>query len=152
MFWSKVNTAADWSGYINDLSLNGETYGYLWSISNSVPTRKLRLVCRSNGVFTLYANNKIPAVAAPSTGIVVDRLAAIRLATKPVDQRNEISSHDPEFWRLIARMSAGANLTIDSGADGKHQYSLSGFTKTFLKICGWSGDARKFEEYIHQYR
>ena len=147
-----VNASDDWSGYITDKLLNSENYGYSSTISDSNPTSKLWLVCQPNSVFTLLADGIISSDTTSSVKITVDGLPAVYLTASRVNNRFEISNQNPEFWRLIAQMSAGVKLVIDSGSGVLHQYSLSGFTNSFLNVCDWSVEAKQFQQYLDEYR
>ena len=146
------SAAEDWSGYINDKSLSGEPYGYVSSLSTSRPTSKLRLLCHSDDVFTLYLDEDIIADSATTVDLSVDSLPVVSQVISRVKGTIVISNQQPDFWDLIAQMAAGVTLTIDSGALGIHQYSLSGFTHSLLSYCGWSGEARKYQYFLYRYR
>lgn len=148
----EAKAADDWNGYLNDKLLSGEKYGFLSSISDSSPINKLRLVCHSDGLFSLSVDAALFTDAVSLIKITVDKLPSVYLTARRVNDSYEIYNDSPEFWKLIAQMSAGIKLNIDSGAGGLHQHGLSGFTDSFLSVCGWSDDAKQFQQYLDQYR
>ena len=147
-----VNASERWSGYINNKSLNGEPYGYVSSLSNSRPASKLRLLCHSDDVFALYFDQHIIADSSTTVDIAVDNLPVVSLAVERVDAGLVVSNQQPDFWKLIAQMAAGLTLVIDSGVQGWHQFSLSGFTNALISNCGWSSEVEKYQTYLHHYR
>ena len=147
-----VNASERWGGYINNKSLNGEPYGYVSSLSNSGPASKLRLLCHSDDVFALYFDQHIIADSSTTVDIAVDNLPVVSLAVERVDAGLVVSNQQPDFWKLIAQMAAGLTLVIDSGVQGWHQFSLSGFTNALISNCGWSSEVEKYQTYLHHYR
>ena len=148
----EAKAADDWHGYLNDKLLSGEKYGFLSSISDTSPVNKLRLVCHSNGLFTLSVDAALFTEATALIKNTVDKLPSVYLTARRVNGSYDIYNDSPEFWKLIAQMSAGIKLNIDSGAGSLHQHGLSGFTYSFLDVCGWSDDAKQFQQYIDRYR
>ncbi len=149
---SALADAQDWSGYLNDKSVSGNTYGYMSTVSKSRPVSKLRVLCHFDGVSTLYFDEEIIDENTTTLSLTVDRLPVINLAVNRLGRKYEFSSQEPEFWKLIAQLVAGANLKIDSGTAQLHQYSLAGFTNSYLSNCGWSGGAKKYQQYLQHYR
>lgn len=159
-----------WQGYINDKSPDGSRYGYLARVSTTHDS-KLRLLCHSNGVFSLLIDahlvlkervepdeNATEEAAADTfegdptkIKISVDQLAAVDVQITPVQGIYAIGQQHPFFWQLIAQLSAGAALRIDSG-HGMHQYDLSEFTQTYHSHCGWAPGARQYRQHLHLYR
>lgn len=152
LFCQTVLAAQDWSGYINDKSMSGNTYGYLSTVSKSSPVSKLRMLCHSSGVSTLYFDEEIIGENTIALSLTVDRLPVVDLAISRLGGRYGLTSQATEFWKLIAQLVAGASLKISSGAGRLHQYSLAGFTDSYLSNCGWLSGAREYQEYLHRYR
>ena len=151
IMFSRVVSAGNWTGYINDKSLKGERYGYLSSVSSTQPLSKFRLLCHSDSVVTLYIDEKIVDGRYSTINLRVDQLPVVNLAVSAIDGRVELSNQSVGFWMVIAQMAAGVTLSIDAGSE-LHQYSLEGFTQSYNNQCGWSGEARKYRNYLHHYR
>ena len=146
-----VAAAADWNGYVNDKSVSSKPYGFLSSISNSDPPGKLKLVCHSPSVFTLFLAEK-NANQYAEIKVSVDKLPALSLAIDATEDQYTISSRADGFWELIAQMSAGAILRVSADHHVLHEYSLSGFTRSYLDNCGWLQSANSYQRYLHEYQ
>lgn len=147
--------AGEWAGYYNDKTASKVPYGYLSSNSITRPASKLRLLCHSGGGFALLIDENFAAVGDfAKVEITVDSLPALVYTMDRVDGFYVVSDEEPGFWRLVAQMVAGMTVTLNLGSatGGFHQFSLSGFTETYLQACGWSGQARDYQRYLRQFR
>lgn len=146
-----VAAANDWSGYLNDKSVSSKPYGFLSSISITEATDKLKLVCHSPSVFTLYLARRIAKDYA-EIKVSVDKLPALSLAIDATKDHYTISNQSDEFWKLIAQMSAGAILRVFADDHVLYEYSLTGFTRSYLDNCGWLHSADTYQRYLHEYQ
>lgn len=140
-----------WQGYINDKATDGSRYGYLVQTSTTSDSR-LRLLCHSNGVFSLLIDPRLmPDANHKRIAIRVDQLDTIDVPLTPVKGIYAIDQQHSFFWQLIAQLAAGAVLNVDSGQRA-HQYDLSGFTQTYHTHCGWAPGARQYRQHLRNYR
>ena len=140
-----------WYGYINDKATDGSRYGYLVRASTTSDSR-LRLLCHSNGVFSLLIDPRLVAdPSVTSIAIRVDQLATVNVPLTAAQGIYAIDQQYAFFWQLIAQLAAGAALNIDTGRQ-VHQYDLSGFTQTYHTYCGWAPGARQYRQHLRNYR
>jgi len=148
-----VAAAGDWSGYVNDKSVSSKPYGFLSSISQSETSGKIKLVCHSPSVFTLYVARRISQDYVTSElEISVDELPVLSLAIEATKDNYTISNQSEEFWKLIAQMSAGAIIRVVASDQVLQEYSLTGFTRSYLNNCGWLNAAHNYQSYLSEYQ
>jgi len=146
-------SAAGWTGYINDKSLNNSSYGYLVSGSKTNGQSKLKLVCFPPDNYRLYLDDNITRnIAIADIAISVDQLPEIALKFQRIGNSLAIANNTIQFWNLIAQMSAGAVFNVTAGKDKHYKYSLKGFTKTYLENCDWMTTAKNYRSYLDRYR
>ncbi len=151
--WPASHSLADWSGAINQKTLLGRPFGQLVATSETAEKNTLNVVCFEEDSFWLYLDSEVTSGTSPSNIVVtVDQLTPIDLAFELKGENYTITNRGTGFWMLIAQMSAGAILNVDSG-DGKlHQYSLVGFTKAYLDSCDWMDSADMYNSYLDRYQ
>ncbi len=152
-FFCYSTAFAEWGGYINDKTIPDTPYGYLSKASESTVFSQLKLVCFPPDEFELYIDDRIAGKGiSTNVNLSVDRLPPLKLTIHPVTGTYTFTSKTPEFWDLIAQMAAGTKVQISTGAGNQHQYSLSGFTNSFLQMCGWLDSAERYLAYLDKYR
>ncbi len=151
--WPVSNAVADWSGSINQKTLLGRPFGQITATSEAAGKGELNVVCFEEDSFWLYLDSEISKSASPSSIVVsVDQLTPIELAFKRKGERYTITNRETGFWMLIAQMSAGAVLNVDSGNGKRRRYSLVGFTKAYLDSCDWMDSADMYNIYLDRYQ
>lgn len=146
-------TSAEWQGYINNKTLADTPYGYLASASTSRVFSQLKLVCFAPDEFEIFLDDRITDNAPISNVTVsVDQLPPLTFSVHPVTGSYTFTNKTPEFWHLIAQMSAGVAVSISTGAGATHDYDLSGFTKSYLDVCGWLDSANRYRKHLDRYR
>ena len=144
---------AEWSGYVNSKTDSDRPYGYLRSVSTSEERSKIKLVCFQPDIFEIYLDEKITSPGSKThIKLQVDQLGALVLPAERTGGATRITHQISEFWNLIAQISAGAELTIDTGSGPQYRYSLLGFTKAYEQTCGWIDSANRYHIYLHRYR
>ena len=139
---------AQWNGYINKKTHPEKPYGYIATVDTNGNGSKLKLVCLAPDQFAIYLDNRVTDNAlASEIRLSVDALPALQFQFSSTSAGYKVSSNSSEFQTLIEQMSVGALISVSTGIGTVYNYSLFGFTQSYINNCAWLDSAGQFQLY-----
>lgn len=144
---------AQWSGYINRKTDPENPYGFTATVSTFDGGSKLKLVCFKPDQFRLYLDDSISSATDISAlSLSVDNLPSPGISLSRAGGSYVVTNRTPQFWNLIAQMAAGLTFKLRTGSGELHQYSLKGFSLSYLQSCDWLKSVKAYRRYLDRYQ